>query len=1139
MEAPPRKRAKHDDSPDESDTEDLVALEREIDNGVSDQENDAGPHESEAGNAPQSQEPTVTSECGIIIRITVKNFMCHRHFTFDFCRNINFISGINGSGKSAILAALQICLGASARFTHRARKLEDLIRHGWAGDAEVEVKLRNTPDGYRFKKYGASITILRTIKRSAPATIKLIADNGAVVSVERKDLTRMLDAFNISVENPCVVLDQENSKKFLMGSNSDKYLFFLKAIDLLRTSEVIAEIRAQLKQYQMNMLAAQQLLPRLEGRVRDTSEVLDKFEALNGMHQKVITLRHQLLWAGHEDRERTACSAEEHAAAVARSLQTRRAKLDGVNAKIALLQAARRVQDEEVNRCSAAADAAIAERTAAKAALRAAEAPLKLAASAEKDALEQQGELRRQKAEITRQIKEERRVQLSAATNDEERRLLQRTAELDQTLERLNQELEQLGTDGAAADAELQTQREIGHVAAARLKAVQIEKERAEGWLREMDGQRGDPLAAFGRGILNVVRAMTTTHAARFREAPVGPIGAYVKMKPEHQHYAAIVQEHLDKLLTGFIVTSQADKNVLMDIIHKAQDLRRAPSVYIIGRAGQRHRTPVFDGVLQMSEMIKVERADVFNVLVDHSGIERSLVAPDKGSAERLLQGARGRQQLAHGAKEVFYPQAAGANGAGRGRWERLNTRNGNASVKMNISLNARPLLAVDMEQQRRNVQQQLEGTVAEYTEAKREHDNLLAQFNVIKQRSDAAARRQAQLSRERFAAVRQRDKAQRRLEEVQSARRPANDVGELEAESEAIAECIDELARKAEAAAAERAQAQAAVRPLKAAFEAAERALAAESAALEAMGPKIEAAEEKADRAAKVAAQLTRHIGETEAALAAAQEAAAAARAVAAQALAAVNAATRARQPDWDGEPLRVGKSQQQIATVLRHTEELIAKEAERHDVGGMTHDAAKAQHTAAVAELLDKRDAIKAAKAMCKTLAVSATHRLQRWTQFRSYVKRSTTRNFEAHMNDHSKYGKVKFEDVAKTLSIVIQLDNLDKTTTSRVVSNMSGGERSTATLALLLALGTCAESPFRAMDEFDVFMDAQARRVAIAQLIAHARTQCQRQFIFITPQDLSGVRTAPDLRIFKMPDPRAAQQQQQRTLDETLAG
>jgi structural maintenance of chromosomes protein 6 len=45
---------------------------------------------------------------------------------------------------------------------------------------------------------------------------------------------------------------------------------------------------------------------------------------------------------------------------------------------------------------------------------------------------------------------------------------------------------------------------------------------------------------------------------------------------------------------------------------------------------------------------------------------------------------------------------------------------------------------------------------------------------------------------------------------------------------------------------------------------------------------------------------------------------------------------------------------------------------------------------------------------------------------------------------------------------------------------VKLLSGGERSYATLSLLIALGEAVECPFRVMDEFDVFMDAISRKV-----------------------------------------------------------
>lgn len=38
----------------------------------------------------------------------------------------------------------------------------------------------------------------------------------------------MLKSFNIFIDNPCCVLTQEESKKFIGGQEKEKYQFFLK-----------------------------------------------------------------------------------------------------------------------------------------------------------------------------------------------------------------------------------------------------------------------------------------------------------------------------------------------------------------------------------------------------------------------------------------------------------------------------------------------------------------------------------------------------------------------------------------------------------------------------------------------------------------------------------------------------------------------------------------------------------------------------------------------------------------------------------------------------------------------------------------------------------------------------------------------
>lgn len=83
--------------------------------------------------------PNTPAECGIIERIDCYNFMCHEHFSVELGPLINFIVGKNGSGKSAILTALTICLGGKASVTNRGQSLKNFIKEGkeWVPPQEV------------------------------------------------------------------------------------------------------------------------------------------------------------------------------------------------------------------------------------------------------------------------------------------------------------------------------------------------------------------------------------------------------------------------------------------------------------------------------------------------------------------------------------------------------------------------------------------------------------------------------------------------------------------------------------------------------------------------------------------------------------------------------------------------------------------------------------------------------------------------------------------------------------------------------------------------------------------------------------------------------------------------------------------
>lgn len=96
---------------------------------------------------------------GYIKKVILKNFMCHEHFELELGPRLNFIVGNNGSGKSAVLTAITIGLGAKATDTNRGSSLKDLIKEG-RYSSKISIILDNRGyGGYEQGVYGDEIRI--------------------------------------------------------------------------------------------------------------------------------------------------------------------------------------------------------------------------------------------------------------------------------------------------------------------------------------------------------------------------------------------------------------------------------------------------------------------------------------------------------------------------------------------------------------------------------------------------------------------------------------------------------------------------------------------------------------------------------------------------------------------------------------------------------------------------------------------------------------------------------------------------------------------------------------------------------------------------------------------------------------------
>ena len=132
--------------------------------------------------------------------------------------------------------------------------------------------------------------------------------------------------------------------------------------------------------------------------------------------------------------------------------------------------------------------------------------------------------------------------------------------------------------------------------------------------------------------------------------------------------------------------------------------------------------------------------------------------------------------------------------------------------------------------------------------------------------------------------------------------------------------------------------------------------------------------------------------------------------------------------------------------------------------------------------------------------------------------------------HMGLRLKY---KFESLMKLRNYTADIDirHADRTLELKVVprdagvsgavsntKSLSGGERSFSTVAFLISLWSCVEHPFYFLDEYDVFTDEYNRHIMTMLLLEEAKRKKDKQYGFLTPQNISDIRATNEITIHK---------------------
>ena len=509
--------------------------------------------------APVSHE---SGSLGLIVSVELINFMCHKHLTVKFGPKMNFVIGQNGSGKSAILTALSVCLGAKASFTQRASSAKSLVKEG-AAMAQVIVKLRNNPkDPFKIDEYGDFIYVERKIKVDASSSLALRDENKKIVSTKKDELIAIHEHFGLQMDNPMVILTQETAKKFLSSAKpSELYEFFMRGTQLEELSTNYQYILKKIEQMRNSVSKTKDAEFEKANEVKLLEVKIQDLQRRKSMYLELDLLEKQFVWATVEGKEKIASALQRECLEIEEEM----AKL---LERISAAESDTR-EDRSVN----------SNLSELKKELESKRLNLSYL---DKDLVEKSSlisEISLQESEINSNVRNLRRSEQALAEKIESEKRRQNDSDAAFRNER-EDKIQQLEAGMKEKKDEFQhikelmdmKQQQISQIPEKSTKckdmAKQLERElqRTKETLDRLMQSKKDNLLMFGPRMREILQEINATN---FRMKPIGPLGMHVKLKD--MRWSKTIDSIIGSLLNNFVVSNREDRDKLQRILDKYQ----------------------------------------------------------------------------------------------------------------------------------------------------------------------------------------------------------------------------------------------------------------------------------------------------------------------------------------------------------------------------------------------------------------------------------------------------------------------------------------------------------------------------------------------------------------------------------------